>query len=343
MRNCLGCSGFCRLEMAKEMFFIAHFSEIALKTLSSSSKSDIMKSLVVILGPTGVGKTELSIELAERYGSPILSADSRQIYRDIPIATAAATAAQQARVPHYFVGTHGLEKTFSAAQFECEALSLLERLFRDRDVVLMAGGSMMYIDAVVKGIDEMPDVDPEVRRSVFEDYDRLGLEVMAARLQQLDPVYYARVDLCNPKRVLHGIEMTLTAGRPFSSFHTGCRKARPFRIVQVGLTRPRSELYARIDARVRQMLEEGLEEEARRVYPLRSLNALNTVGLKEMFLYFDGVYSLEQAEERICHNTHVYCKKQMTWFKRDSDVRWFHPDEKEAVLAYVEAALSEEK
>ncbi len=302
-----------------------------------------MKSLVVILGPTGVGKTELSIEVAERYGSPILSADSRQIYRDIPIATAAATAAQQARVPHYFVGTHDLEETFSAAQFESAALALLERLFREREVVVMAGGSMMYIDAVVKGIDEMPDVDPEVRRSVFEDYGRLGLEAMAARLRLLDPVYHARVDLHNPKRVLHGLEMTLTAGRPFSSFHTGCRKARPFRIVQIGLTRPRPELYARIDARVRQMLADGLEEEARRVYPMRRLNALNTVGLKEMFLYFDGVYSLAQAEERICHNTHVYCKKQMTWFKRDPDVHWFHPEEKEAVLACIAEALGEAK
>lgn len=340
MRESVGLKRWCKTGAGEN--FAALFSEIVLKCLSSSPKSDFMKSLVVILGPTGVGKTDLSIEVAERYGSPILSADSRQIYRDIPIATAAATAAQQARVPHYFVGTHGLDEIFSAAQFESDVLDLLDRLFLERDVVVMAGGSMMYIDAVVKGIDEMPDVDPEVRRAVFEDYGRLGLEAMAARLWQLDPLYHARVDLHNPKRVLHGIEMTLTAGRPFSSFHTGCRKVRPFRIIQVGLTRPRPELYARIDARVRQMLAGGLEEEARRVYPMRGLNALNTVGLKELFLYFDGIYSLPQAEERICHNTHIYCKKQMTWFKRDPEVHWFDPDEKEAVSAYIEQALREE-
>jgi tRNA dimethylallyltransferase len=295
-----------------------------------------MKTLIVLLGPTGVGKTDLSLRIAARYGSPILSADSRQIYRDIPIATAAATPAQQALVPHYFVGTHALDQTFSAAQFETDALALLDRLFRERDVVVMAGGSMMYIDAVVKGIDEMPNVDPEVRRQVFADYEALGLDEMRARLRLLDPDYYARVDLRNPKRVLHGLEMCLTTGRPFSSFHTGRPKPRPFRILQVGLTRPRPELYARIDARVRQMLADGLEAEARRVYPLRHLNALNTVGLKEMFLYFDGTYTLPQAEERICHNTHIYCKKQMTWFQRDPNIRWFHPDDEAAVMDYLQ-------
>jgi tRNA dimethylallyltransferase len=200
----------------------------------------------------------------------------------------------------------------------------------------MAGGSMMYIDAVVKGIDEMPNVDPEVRRQVFADYEALGLDEMRARLRLLDPDYYARVDLRNPKRVLHGLEMCLTTGRPFSSFHTGRPKPRPFRILQVGLTRPRPELYARIDARVRRMLADGLEAEARRVYPLRHLNALNTVGLKEMFLYFDGTYTLPQAEERICHNTHIYCKKQMTWFRRDPNIRWFHPDDEAAVMDYLQ-------
>jgi tRNA dimethylallyltransferase len=297
------------------------------------------KHLIVLLGPTGVGKTALSLGIAERYGAPIISADSRQIYRDIPIATAAATPEQRARVPHYFVGTHGLEETFSAAQFEEEVLTLLDHLFETHDVVVMAGGSMMYIDAVVKGIDEMPNVDPEVRRQVFADYEAHGLEAMRAQLRLLDPDYYARVDLRNPKRVLHGIEMCLTTGRPFSSFHTGNRKERPFHIIQVGLTRPREELYARIDARVREMLSDGLLDEARRVYPQRALNSLNTVGLKEMFLYLEGQYTLEQAEERICHNTHIYSKKQMTWFKRDPDVTWFHPDDADAVMQWIEQAL----
>jgi tRNA dimethylallyltransferase len=297
------------------------------------------KHLIVLLGPTGVGKTALSLGIAERYGAPIISADSRQIYRDIPIATAAATPEQRARVPHYFVGTHGLEETFSAAQFEEEVLTLLDHLFETHDVVVMAGGSMMYIDAVVKGIDEMPNVDPVVRRQVFADYEAHGLEAMRAQLRLLDPDYYARVDLRNPKRVLHGIEMCLTTGRPFSSFHTGNRKERPFHIIQVGLTRPREELYARIDARVREMLSDGLLDEARRVYPQRALNSLNTVGLKEMFLYLEGQYTLEQAEERICHNTHIYSKKQMTWFKRDPDVTWFHPDDADAVMQWIEQAL----
>ncbi len=297
------------------------------------------KHLIVLLGPTGVGKTALSLGIAERYGAPIISADSRQIYRDIPIATAAATPEQRALVPHYFVGTHGLEETFSAAQFEEEVLTLLDHLFETHDVVVMAGGSMMYIDAVVKGIDEMPNVDPEVRRQVFADYEAHGLEAMRAQLRLLDPDYYARVDLRNPKRVLHGIEMCLTTGRPFSSFHTGNRKERPFHIIQVGLTRPREELYARIDARVRAMLSDGLLDEARRVYPQRALNSLNTVGLKEMFLYLEGQYTLEQAEERICHNTHIYSKKQMTWFKRDPDVTWFHPDDADAVMQWIEQAL----
>jgi tRNA dimethylallyltransferase len=288
-----------------------------------------------------VGKTALSLKVATHYGAPIISADSRQIYRDIPIATAAATLEQQAVAPHYFVGTHGLDETFSAAQFEADALALLQRLFEERDVVVMAGGSMMYIDAVVKGIDEMPNVDPEVRRQVFADYEAKGLDAMRAQLKLMDPDYYARVDLRNPKRVLHGLEMCLTTGRPFSSFHTGQAKPRPFRIVQVGLTRPRPELYARIDARVHEMLAAGLEAEARRVYPMRALNSLNTVGLKEMFLYFDGIYTLEQAEERICHNTHIYCKKQMTWFQRDKSIHWFHPDQEAEVMSFLAAEIPE--
>lgn len=295
-----------------------------------------MKTLLVLVGPTGVGKTELSLTLAERFGSPIISADSRQVYRDIPIATAAATPAQQARVCHYFVGTHPLTATFSAAQFEVEVLALLERLFAEREVVVMAGGSMLYVDAVVKGIDDMPDVNPAVRRAVYEEYARVGLSPMAERLRTLDPVYYARVDRQNPKRVLHGLEMCLTTGRPFSSFHTGVAKPRPFRTVMIGLERPRPELYARIDARVQQMVADGLVEEARRVMPLRPLHSLETVGLKELFPYLEGAYALPEALKRIAHNSRLYSKKQMTWFKRNPQVRWFHPDDKKSLMAYVE-------
>lgn len=295
-----------------------------------------MKTLIIILGPTGVGKTELSLRIAERFGSPILSADSRQIYRDIPICTAAATAEQQARVKHYFVGTHALEDSFSAAQFEIDSLALMEELFVEHDTLVMTGGSMMYIDAVTKGIDDMPNVDPEIRASVREQYNENGLDFILAQLKLLDPDYYARVDKRNTQRVIHGVEMCLTTGRPFSSFHTGERKQRPFRIVQIGLCRERQDLYQRIDARVRQMLDDGLEEEARRVLPLRHLNSLNTVGMKEMFMFFDGIYTLEQAEERICHNTHIYSKKQMTWFKRDTDINWFHPEEEERIFAFLD-------
>lgn len=292
------------------------------------------KTLLVILGPTGVGKTELSLQIAEHFGSPIISADSRQIYRDIPICTAAATPAQQARVRHYFVGTHALDEKFSAAQFEIETMSLLERLFTELDTVVMTGGSMMYIDAVVKGIDDMPDVDPYIRASVREQYEISGLEPLLAQLRLLDPDYYARVDKRNTQRVIHGVEMCLSTGRPFSSFHTGARKERPFRIVQIGLQRERQELYGRIDKRVQQMLDDGLEAEARRVFPMRHLNSLNTVGIKEMFMYFEGQYTLEQAQERICHNTHIYSKKQMTWFKRDKEIHWFDPSQTNEILSF---------
>ena len=292
------------------------------------------KTLLVILGPTGVGKTELSLQIAEHFGSPIISADSRQIYRDIPICTAAATPAQQARVRHYFVGTHALDEKFSAAQFEIETMSLLERLFTELDTVVMTGGSMMYIDAVVKGIDDMPDVDPYIRASVRKQYEISGLEPLLAQLRLLDPDYYARVDKRNTQRVIHGVEMCLSTGRPFSSFHTGARKERPFRIVQIGLQRERQELYGRIDKRVQQMLDDGLEAEARRVFPMRHLNSLNTVGMKEMFMYFEGQYTLEQAQERICHNTHIYSKKQMTWFKRDKEIHWFDPSQTNEILSF---------
>lgn len=296
-----------------------------------------MKTLIIILGPTGVGKTELSLQIAEKFGSPILSADSRQIYRDIPICTAAATAEQQARVKHYFVGTHALEDSFSAAQFEIDSLALMNELFVEHDTLVMTGGSMMYIDAVTKGIDDMPNVDPDVRASVREQYNENGLDFMLAQLKLLDPDYYARVDKRNTQRVIHGVEMCISTGRPFSSFHTGERKQRPFRIVQIGLCRERQELYQRIDARVRQMLADGLVDEARRVLPLRHLNSLNTVGMKEMFMFFDGIYTLEQAEERICHNTHIYSKKQMTWFKRDKDINWFHPEETGKIFAFLDS------
>ena len=307
-----------------------------------------MNTLYILLGPTAVGKTELSLQLAERLGSPILSCDSRQIYRDLPICTAAPTEAEQARVKHYFVGTHGLEDAFSAAQFEAEALKVLQEECPMESVV-MTGGSMMYIDAIVRGIDDMPQADPTIREQLRQRHEAEGLDGMLQELKTLDPVYYASVDQKNPMRVIHGLEMCLTTGRPFSSFRTGVAKPRPFNIVQIGLKRERVELYRRIDQRVDAMFEQELVEETRRVYehyqetierqfagvirnpgptqaqPIPNLmpSALNTVGLKEMLLYFAGIYSLEQARERICHNSHIYSKKQMTWFQRNPDIKWF--------------------
>ena len=310
-----------------------------------------MNTLYILLGPTAVGKTELSLQLAERLGSPILSCDSRQIYRDLPICTAAPTEAEQARVKHYFVGTHGLENAFSAAQFEAEALKVLQEECPMENVV-MTGGSMMYIDAIARGIDDMPQADPAIREQLRQRYEAEGLDGMLQELKALDPVYYASVDQKNPMRVIHGLEMCLTTGRPFSSFRTGVAKPRPFNIVQIGLKRERAELYRRIDLRVDKMFGQGLVEETRSVYeryqetidrqfagvirnpgptqaqPIPNLmpSALNTVGLKEMLLHFAGIYSLEQARERICHNSHVYSKKQMTWFQRNADIKWFDAD-----------------
>lgn len=312
-----------------------------------------MNTLFILLGPTAVGKTELSLRLAEHLGSPILSCDSRQIYRDLPICTAAPTADEQARVKHYFVGTHGLEDPFSAAQFEEEALAVLRDQCADVQNVVMTGGSMMYIDAIVRGIDDMPQADPAIRLQLRERVNAEGLEPLLAELQQLDPAYYATVDKKNPMRVIHGLEMCLTTGQPFSSFRTGQVRQRPFRIVQIGLRRERADLYERIDCRVDQMFSQGLAEETLRVYeryqqtvdeqfasvirnpgptqaqPIPNLlpTALNTVGLKEMLLHYTGVYSLEQARERICHNSHIYSKKQMTWFQRNKDIRWYNAEE----------------
>ena len=315
-------------------------------------------TVFVLLGPTAVGKTALSLQMAEMLGVPILNCDSRQIYREIPVCTAAPTAEEQARVQHFFVGTHSLEDAYSAAQYETDVM----RLFASRPGdYLLSGGSMMYIDAVTKGIDDMPQADPAIRERLRRQYEAEGLQPLLLQLEQLDPAYYASVDRQNPQRVIHGLEMCLTTGQPFSTFHTGRSKERPFNIVKIGLRRDREELYRRIDLRVEQMFEQGIVDEARRVYrryqssvdeqfasvvrnpgptqkqPIPNLipPALNTVGLKELLLYFTGVYSLDRAKERISHNSKVYSKKQMTWFQRDQEIHWFHPDDADKILQFV--------
>lgn len=291
-----------------------------------------MPTLIVLIGPTGVGKTELSLRIAEHFHTHIVSSDSRQLYADLKIGTAAPTPQQLQRVPHHFVGTLQLTDYYSAAQYEAEALAVLDNLFKQQDVVLLTGGSMMYVDAICKGIDDIPTVDADTRQLMLQRYEEEGLERMCAELKLLDPEYYKIVDLKNPKRVIHALEICYMTGKTYTSFRTQQKKERPFRIIKIGLTRDRAELYQRINRRVDQMIEEGLVEEAKAVYPYRHLNSLNTVGYKEIFKYLDGEWELPFAIEKIKQNSRIYSRKQMTWFKRDKDILWFHPDEEERIL-----------
>ena len=296
-----------------------------------------MNSLVTLIGPTGVGKTALSLRIAEHLGSPIISSDSRQLYRDLPIGTAAPTSEQLARVKHYFVGTLGLTDYYSASQFETDVLALLAHLHTSIPHVLMTGGSMMYIDAVCKGIDDIPTVTPAIREAVYKQFEEEGLAPILAELKSSDPKHYDEVDRQNYKRVIHAVEICRMTGKPYSSFRTNTVKERPFRIVKIGLTRNREELYERINRRVEMMVEEGLVDEARRVYPKKGLNALNTVGYKELFEHFDGKCTLDEAVFRIQCDSRKYCRKQLTWFRRDSGIKWFHPDNIEEIIKYIES------
>jgi len=300
-----------------------------------------MKTLVVLLGPTGVGKTALSLDLAERLGSPILSADSRQLYSEIPIGTAAPTKEEQQRVKHYFIGTHQLTDYYSAAQYEMDVMNLTEELFKTHETLLLTGGSMMYIDAVCKGIDDIPTVDDITRRTLLNRYETEGLEPLVSELRLLDPEYYNIVDLKNPKRVIHALEICYMTGRTYTSFRTQTTKVRPFRIIKIGLQRDREDLYERINCRVDQMVKDGLVAEARRVYPYRHLNSLNTVGYKELFAHFDDACTLEFAIEKIKQNSRIYSRKQTTWYRRDKDIHWFHPDDEESIVKCLEKLLQQ--
>lgn len=300
-----------------------------------------MQTLIVLIGPTGVGKTDLSLELAERFHTDIVSADSRQIYANLPIGTAAPTLEQLKRVKHFFIGTLQLTDYYSAAQYEEDALKVLGELFQKHETVILTGGSMMYVDAICKGIDLIPTIEQETREMMQQKYHEQGLESLCQELKLLDPEYYQIVDRKNPKRIIHALEICYQTGQTYTSFRTHPKKERPFRMIKIGLTRPREELYTRINLRVDNMIENGLMEEALRVYPQRELNSLNTVGYKELFHYLDGVWTLEYAIEKIKVNTRTYARKQLTWFKHDSDIRWFHPDEKEAIFKYIDDALHE--
>ena len=294
-----------------------------------------MKNLLVLLGPTGVGKTELSLLLAERLGSPIINADSRQIYKDIEIGTASPTAEELARVEHFFVHTLALDEYYSAAEYEKDVMQLLPQLFQSHDTVLLSGGSMMYIDALCNGIDDIPTVDDETRNTLKRRLAEEGLESLCEQLRVLDPEHYEIVDKKNPRRVVHALEICLMTGRTYTSFRTNEHKERPFNIIKIGLTRDREIIYERINRRVDIMMEQGFLDEARNVYPLRHLNALNTVGYKELFAYLDGTWSLDEAIERIKGNTRRYARKQLTWYKKDPLVTWFSPDDKKLILNHI--------
>ena len=293
------------------------------------------KTLIVITGPTAVGKTDLCLDIAKYFGIPIINADSRQIYREIKIGTAAPTEEQLQQVRHYFVGTQALTDYYSASIYEQEVMSLLDTLFQTSDYALLSGGSMMYIDAWCNGIDDIPTVDDETRNTLKRRLAEEGLESLCEQLRVLDPEHYEIVDKKNPRRVVHALEICLMTGRTYTSFRTNEHKERPFNIIKIGLTRDREIIYERINRRVDIMMEQGFLDEARSVYPLRHLNALNTVGYKELFAYLDGTWSLEEAIERIKGNTRRYARKQLTWYKKDPLVTWFSPDDKKLILNHI--------
>ncbi|MBR5714993.1 MAG: tRNA (adenosine(37)-N6)-dimethylallyltransferase MiaA [Bacteroidales bacterium] len=293
------------------------------------------KTLIVITGPTAVGKTQLCLDIARHFDIPIINADSRQIFKELSIGTAKPSAEELQQVRHYFVGTLSLQDYYSASLFESQVMALLGTLFQQSDYALMAGGSMMYIDAVCDGIDDIPTIDNETRATMKRRLAEEGLPRLCEELQRLDPEYYEIVDRQNPKRVVHALEICTMTGRTYTSFRKRDKKERPFRIVKIGLNREREELYQRINARVDKMMQQGLLKEAESVYPLRHLNALNTVGYKELFEYFNGRWSLEEAVERIKGNTRRYARKQLTWYKKDPQIRWFHPDQKKEIIDYI--------
>ena len=293
------------------------------------------KTLIVITGPTAVGKTRLCIDLAKHFGIPIINADSRQIYKELKIGTASPTDEERHEVKHYFVGTLSLEDYYSASLYEQQVMALLGTMYKTHDYALMAGGSMMYIDAVCNGIDDIPTIDDETRKTMKRRLQEEGLECLCEELRQRDPEYYEIVDRQNPKRVVHALEICTMTGKTYTSFRKRERKQRPFRIIKIGLNRERQELYDRINARVDEMMEKGFLEEAKGLYSQKHLNALNTVGYKELFGYFEGQWMLEEAIERIKGNTRRYARKQLSWYKKDEQIKWFHPDQEEDIINYI--------
>lgn len=296
--------------------------------------------LAVVVGPTASGKSDFAVRLALHYEAPVLSADSRQMYRGIPIGTAQPTAEETRGIPHHFIASHDLRDEFSCGRFETEAIALLAKLFAQYDTVIAVGGSGLYVQALCGGMDDLPPVDARLRVALNDRLAHEGLASLAEELRRLDPDYHAQVDLGNPARVLRALEVCLSAGRPYSELRTGSRKARDFRIVKIGIDMDRKELYERIDRRVDAMMAAGLEAEARRVYPLRRLNSLQTVGYRELFDHFDGLTTLAEAVELIKRNTRRYAKRQLTWFRRDDSIRWIAPGDTEAAIRCIDLCKS---
>ena len=293
------------------------------------------KKLIVMTGPTAVGKTDVCLQVARQFDIPIINADSRQLFRELKIGTAAPTEEQMAQVKHYFVGSLSIGDYYSASMYEQDVLQLLDTLFQNSDYALLSGGSMMYIDAVCNGIDDIPTVDDKTRDTLKRRLEEEGLEPLVEELHRLDPEHWAIVDRQNPRRVVHALEICLMTGKTYTSFRKAEKKERPFQIIKIGLNRDREELYHRINVRVDQMMAQGLLDEVRAMNEYRNVNALNTVGYKELFNYLDGLWTLDEAVERIKGNTRRYARKQLTWFKRDLQMRWFHPDDIQNMLTYI--------
>lgn len=297
------------------------------------------KTLIVILGPTGVGKTDLSIKIAQHFNTVISSSDSRQVYREMSIGTAVPEKEQLEAVKHHFIHTHSIHDYFSSWECEQQTINLLSGLYKEKDEVLLVGGSMMYIDAICNGSDEIPTIDPDLRNKIVERAQNEGIESLRMQLKQLDPVFYNQVDLKNTKRVIHAVEVCLMSGKPYSELRTNTRKTRDFNIIKIGLNRDRAELYSRINSRVDLMMKEGLFEEAQTLFEYRHYNSLNTVGYKELFEHFEGKIDLEKAVELIKRNSRRYAKRQLSWFRRDDEIQWFHPDQEDEIMQYLKMRI----
>ena len=297
------------------------------------------KTLIVIQGPTGIGKSKLSIQLANHFNTEIISSDSRQIFKELSIGTAIPSPEDLEKTAHHLIHSHSIHDNYNASRFENEALEIIGSILEQHEVVIMTGGSMLYVDAVCKGIDDQPDVDPKIRKNISQEFEEHGIEHLRMKLKQLDKTYYQQVDLNNPKRLIRALEVCIMTGKPYSSFRTETIKARPFQILKIGLNTDREKLYSRINQRVDQMMAEGLEDEAKNIYPFRHLNSLNTVGYKELFAWFDGETDKEKAIELIKRNTRHYARKQLTWLRKDEQIHWFEPAQQKEIIHFIEQKI----